>query len=172
MKKMFKKYILWTIPLLFSFPNICLAQYSSSKDWTLLAHFKVFKIKEIPIKYRGAECYNEDGNKRCYLISVELMDDDYFQQLADIYGDKKTYKGTRFSIVSIDSTSACENKIRKGDVISLTIDLWSRIWMVGDVLPRHSFWPLEICGYNIPNDMLYSQPMRAKELDGLCYVFD
>ena len=165
------KNILWIIPFLFSFPTICLAQDSSSQDWSLSAHFKVLKIKEIPTKYRSVDCNAEKENKRCYLISVELMDTDYYQQLADIYGDKKTYKGTRFSIVSIDSLSACDKKIRKGDVIFLTLELWSHIWMVGCPLPRHSLWPLTICGYNIPNDLLHSQPMRAKELDGLCHVF-
>lgn len=167
--KILKKLTLWTILIQFPFPIICSAQSMPSDYWVLQARFKVLKIKENPIKYRSAEYNTENENNKCYLITVEITDTNHFQELVDIFGDKKSYKGTRFSIVSIDGTSACNNKIRINDTVLLTINLWSRIWVIGDNLPRGSFWLFEICGYTIPNDMLCSQPMQAKELDGLCY---
>lgn len=152
------------------FSATCVAQSLNNRDWFLFAHFKVLKIEKIPSKYMSMGKRTDVDNKACYLITVKLTDTNYYQQLADVYGFKESYKGTKFSIVSIDSCFTCENnRIRKGDTIPLTIYLWHRIWIVGDPMPRQSLWPIEIGGYRIPNKLLYGQPMKAKELKGLCY---
>ena len=116
------------------------------------------------------ERINVGGGTQCYNITVELIDTDCFQQMAYIYGDKKTFKGKKFSIISEESGTACDKiPIKKNDVCFLTISLWSRIWHVGDLLTHNSLWCYEVCGYYIPYKRLSSQPMRARELNGLCY---
>lgn len=168
-EKMKNFYISVMITLLL-FVNNSQAQSSREDNWSLHAHFRVMRIEEISSKYKlWKEQFNEE-NRILYHISVELMDSGCFQQLADVYGNKKTFKGTRFSIISVDSGFVCDKLlIKKNDVISLTISLWSRIWFVGDPLPGNSLWPYEICGYNIPLKILHSQPMKAEELKGLYY---
>ncbi len=173
------------IPVLMMLFFLLISNNSQAQDvknecWTLSAHFKITKIKEIPAKYMSEEeRANESGRNQCYHITVELMDTDYFQQMAYVYGNKKTYKGTKFSIISVDSGILCNNSpIKKNDVVFLTISLWSQIWYVGDLithnsmLPHETLWPYVICGYYIPSKNLSSQPMMAKELDGLCYSFN
>ncbi len=147
------------------------AQNVQEEYWSLSAHFRVTKIKKIPAKYLSDEKRAKEGVKKvCYHITVELMDTDYFQQMAYIYGDNKTFKGTKFSIISEESGTACDKTpIKKNDVCFLTISLWSRIWHVGDLLTHNSLWCYEVCGYYIPYKRLSSQPMRARELNGLCY---
>lgn len=144
---------------------------SCAQDWFFCARFKVINIRELASR---DEQWHENGNEDrelCYLVTVELIDTDSFSQLAIIYGERKTYKGTRFSIVSIGDECLCPNsRIKKGNIIFLNLSLWSRVWAVGHCLPRHSIWPWDVNGFRIPIDYLYSQPMKAKELNGLCYT--
>lgn len=161
------------ICMLLSVQYKSLAQGSNEQEyWSLSAHFKVVKIYKVPTKYMV------DNNKlpvdslpKCYLITIELMDTNCFPELANLLRTKKSFKGMKFSIVSIDSGFVCNDyQIKKKDELYLTISLWLGIWKVGGTPPsRHSLWPFEIEGYYIPNDKLRSQPMEAKELNGLCY---
>lgn len=147
------------------------AQGGEDEDWSLSAHFRITKIKKIPAKFMSEEeRINVGGGTQCYNITVELIDTDCFQQMAYIYGDRKTFKGKKFSIISVDRGIICDNsQIKKKDIVFLTISLWSRIWFVGDLITHDNLWPFEVCGYHIPYKELISQPMLAKELDGLCY---
>lgn len=169
--KTFRIPVLIMLGLLVS--NNSYAQEIQEEYWTLSAHFRITSIKKIHAKYLSEEERSKEGkNKQCYHITVELMDTDNFQQMAYIYGNKKTFKGTKFSIISVDSGFACNNSlIRKKDIVFLTISLWTRIWHVGDLLTHNSLWCYEVCGYYIPYKKLSSQPMKAKELKGLCYSF-
>lgn len=152
-----------------------LAQSSDKQLWSLSAHFKVVKIYKVPTKYMV------DNNKlpvdslpKCYLITVELMDTNCFPELANLYRTKKSFKGEKFSIVSIDSDFVCNDyQIKKKDELYLTISLWDGFWKVlGPPPPRHSLWHFKEGGYYIPRDKLCSQAMKAKELKGLCYTYN
>lgn len=155
------------------FVNKGLAQGSNEQEyWSLSAHFKVVKIYKVPTKYMVD--YNKfpvDSLPKCYLITIELMDTNCFPELANLYWTNKSFKGEKFSVVSIDSGFVCNDyQIKKKDELYLTISLWDGFWKVlGSPPPRHSLWHFKEGGYYIPRDKLCSQAMKAKELKGLCY---
>ena len=79
--KTFRTTVLMMLFLLVS--NFVYTQEVHEECWSLSAHFKVTKIKKIPAKYLSDEKRAKEGVKKvCYHITVELMDTDYFQQMA------------------------------------------------------------------------------------------
>lgn len=110
------------------------------------------------------------GERSYYVITIELADTTYDQQLEILYGKDYRDKKVEMQIVSFDSGRLCDGTtIKKGQKYLFELTFGNDCCPIvghGDYIP---YWKVD--GVKIPASIVERQPMKADGLDGLCWYY-
>lgn len=110
------------------------------------------------------------GESSYYVITIELADTTYDQQLEILYGKDYRDKKVEMQIVSFDSGRLCDGTIiKKGKKYLFDLTFGNGCCPIvghGEYIP---YW--EVDGVKISTKIVECQPMKADGLDGLCWYY-
>ena len=130
------------------------------KPWKFEIRCKVTDISDV---YRV-------GERQFYVITVEVADTTYNEQLGILYGKDYRDKKVELQIVSFDSGRECDGtKIKKGrKKYWFELTFWNGCPIIGG--PEYQpYWNVD--GVQIATDVVKHPPMKAEGLDGLCRFY-
>ena len=121
------------------------------------------KVTKISNKYQV-------GDKQYYVITVEVVDTAYDEQLGILYGKDYRERKVEMQIVSFASGRECDGTtIKKGRKYLFDLTFANGCCPIvghGEYIP---YWNVE--GVNISTKIVEYQPMKAEGLDGLCWFY-
>ena len=141
-------------------PSIVSDMSHEVKPWKFEIQCKVTNISN---KYQV-------GDKQYYVITVEVVDTAYDEQLGILYGKDYRERKVEMQIVSFASGRECDGTtIKKGRKYLFDLTFANGCCPLvghGEYIP---YWNVD--GVNISTKIVKYQPMKAEGLDGLCWFY-
>ena len=127
---------------------------------------------EIKCKVTNISNKYQVGDKQYYVITIEVVDTAYDEQLGKLYGKDYRERKVEMQIVSFvsDPNRLCDGtSIKKGKKYLFDLTFANGCCPIvghGGYIP---YWNVD--GVNISTEIVKYQPMKAEGLDGLCWFY-